>query len=64
MGIFSSGQTRAANMALALRTIEGNLAFTDQAAWAWFALPTQRWVTSLPEQRPPNPPPGTPAPPS
>ncbi|GAB3264839.1 ATP-binding protein [Kineosporia babensis] len=44
MGIFSSGQTRAANMALALRTIEGNLAFTDQAAWAWFALPTQRWA--------------------
>ena len=38
------GQARAANMALALRTIEGNLAFTDQAAWAWFALPTQRWA--------------------
>jgi hypothetical protein len=30
--------------ALALRSIEGNLAFTESAAWAWFALPTQRWA--------------------
>jgi AAA-like domain len=36
--------SRGASTTLALRTIEGNLAFTDQAAWAWFALPTQRWA--------------------
>ncbi|MFI7586211.1 ATP-binding protein [Spongisporangium articulatum] len=29
---------------LALRSIESNLAFTDSATWAWFALPTQRWA--------------------
>jgi hypothetical protein len=38
------GEPRATNLSLALRTIEGNLAFTDSAAWAWFALPTQRWA--------------------
>ena len=36
--------TKGANLSLALRTIEGNLAFSDTAAWAWFALPTQRWA--------------------
>lgn len=29
---------------LSLRSIEGNLALTDNAAWAWFSLPTQRWA--------------------
>ena len=36
----SGGRPAAAGAA----TIEGNLAFTDTAAWAWFALPTQRWA--------------------
>jgi hypothetical protein len=46
MGRRSSTETavRAKNQSLTLRSIEGNLAFTDQAAWAWFALPTQRWA--------------------
>lgn len=35
---------RATRRPLALRTIEGNLAFTDNSAWAWFWLPTQRWA--------------------
>ena len=38
------GQPRASRLPLALRAIEGNLAFTDGAAWSWFALPTQRWA--------------------
>src|SRR4051812_18338464 len=40
----SNTAMRAKNQSLSLRSIEGNLAFTDQAAWAWFALPTQRWA--------------------
>ena len=40
----SADAERSANRPLALRHIEGNLAFTDTAAWAWFALPTQRWA--------------------
>jgi hypothetical protein len=35
---------REAKADLAIRSIEGNLAFTGDAAWAWFALPTQRWA--------------------
>ena len=38
------GEPRASKLPLALRAIEGNLAFTDNAAWAWFWLPTQRWA--------------------
>jgi hypothetical protein len=37
-------EQRPARAPLALRCIEGNLAFTDTAAWAWFWLPTQRWA--------------------
>jgi hypothetical protein len=37
-------QARATKRPLALRSIEGNIAFTDHSAWAWFALPTQRWA--------------------
>lgn len=44
MGRRRSATSRAANLSLSLRSIEGNLAFTDTAAWAWFALPTQRWA--------------------
>src|SRR4051794_5083688 len=43
--------TRTKNMPLSLRTIEGNLAFTDSAAWAWFALPTQRWAFRADNER-------------
>jgi AAA-like domain len=38
------GEPRASKLPLALRAIEGNLAFTDHAAWAWYWLPTQRWA--------------------
>jgi AAA domain-containing protein len=31
-------------LTLALRSIEGHLAFTKSEAWAWFAIPTQRWA--------------------
>lgn len=34
---------RAAASVLALRQVEGNLAFTRGEVWAWYALPTQRW---------------------
>ncbi len=44
MGRRAGDRERAADRPLALRHIEGNLAFTDTAAWAWFALPTQRWA--------------------
>lgn len=37
-------EIRASRLPLALRAIEGNLAFTEGAAWAWFTLPTQRWA--------------------
>lgn len=43
--------TRTKNLSLSLRTIEGNLAFTDSAAWAWFALPTQRWAFRADNER-------------
>ena len=36
---------------LALRDIEGNLAFTDHEAWAWFVLPTQPWAFRSDAQR-------------
>jgi hypothetical protein len=35
---------RANRLPLATRSIDGNLAFTDNAAWAWYWLPTQRWA--------------------
>jgi hypothetical protein len=35
---------RQTRLPLALRTIDGNLALTGTSAWAWFALPTQRWA--------------------
>jgi len=44
MGRRRPATSRAASRSLSLRSIEGNLAFTDTAAWAWFALPTQRWA--------------------
>jgi hypothetical protein len=36
---------------LALREIHGNLTLTDNAAWAWFALPTQPWAFRSDRQR-------------
>lgn len=36
---------------LALRGIDGNLAFTSDAVWAWFALPTQPWAFRSDSQR-------------
>ena len=36
---------------LTLRDIEGNLAFTDHEAWAWFVLPTQPWAFRSDTQR-------------
>jgi len=36
---------------LALRDIEGNLAFTEDEAWAWFVLPTQPWAFRSDSQR-------------
>jgi hypothetical protein len=36
---------------LALREIEGNLALTDSAVWAWFRLPTQVWAFRSDTQR-------------
>jgi hypothetical protein len=53
MGLFRSADPdrRAANRPLAVRTIEGNLAFTDSTAWAWFALPTQRWAFRADSER-------------
>jgi hypothetical protein len=44
MRLRGRGEQRASQLPLALRTIEGNIAFTDTATWAWFALPTQRWA--------------------
>jgi hypothetical protein len=34
----------AVNGRLALRYIDGNLCFTANEAWAWFAIPTQPWA--------------------
>jgi hypothetical protein len=51
MGRRMSATKRAPSLSLALRTIEGNLAFTDTAAWAWFALPTQRWAFRADSER-------------
>ena len=42
---------RADAVRLALREIHGNLTFTDNAAWAWFALPTQPWAFRSDRQR-------------
>ncbi len=36
---------------LALRDIDGHLAFTDLEAWAWFVLPTQPWAFRSESQR-------------
>ncbi|MGH3432025.1 MAG: ATP-binding protein, partial [Thermocrispum sp.] len=36
---------------LALREIDGNLAFTDGSAWAWFLLPTRPWAFRSDSQR-------------
>ncbi len=36
---------------LALREIDGHLAFTGSEAWAWFTLPTQRWAFRSEAQR-------------
>src|SRR5512146_1708487 len=35
---------RQARSPLALRRIDGNLAFTSGGAWAWFWVPTERWA--------------------
>ncbi|WP_148573452.1 ATP-binding protein [Nocardioides caldifontis] len=36
---------------MALREINGNLAFTDHEVWAWFQLPTQPWAFRSDAQR-------------
>lgn len=36
---------------LTLRAIDGNLALTATHAWAWFALPTQRWAFRADNER-------------
>jgi hypothetical protein len=35
---------RESKLPLQLQALEGNLALTSSAAWAWFSLPTQRWA--------------------
>jgi hypothetical protein len=39
-----AGPRRPARLPLALRRIDGNLAFTGAGAWAWFSVPTERWA--------------------
>jgi hypothetical protein len=47
-----AGRTeRVDTVRLALREIHENLTFTDNAAWAWFALPTQPWAFRSDRQR-------------
>jgi hypothetical protein len=45
------GKDPAVRAKLALRDIEDNLCFTDDEAWAWFALPTQPWAFRSDTQR-------------
>ncbi|MDQ4007540.1 MAG: ATP-binding protein [Actinomycetota bacterium] len=45
------GDDRVDTVRLALREIHDNLTFTDGAAWAWFALPTQPWAFRSDRQR-------------
>ncbi|HET9653745.1 MAG TPA: ATP-binding protein [Kineosporiaceae bacterium] len=40
-----------ARVPLTLRTIDGNIALTATHAWAWFALPTQRWAFRADHER-------------
>jgi hypothetical protein len=42
---------RARPAGLALREIDGNLAFTDTAVWAWFRVPAQTWAFRSEMQR-------------
>ena len=39
-----AGQRRPARLPLALRRIDGNLAFGAGSAWAWFWVPSERWA--------------------
>src|SRR5262245_9950618 len=39
-----AGLRREARLPLALRRIDGNLAFGGGGAWAWFWVPTERWA--------------------
>jgi len=45
------GNERAIRDRLALRNVEGNLAFTAGEVWAWFVLPTQPWSFRTDGQR-------------
>ena len=50
--MFRHSSSRApAHDRLALRYIEGNLAFTGNDAWAWFVLPTEPWAFRSDTQR-------------
>jgi hypothetical protein len=39
-----AGPRRQARSPLALRRIDGNMAFISGGAWAWFWVPTERWA--------------------
>src|SRR3954469_9977197 len=39
-----AGPRREARLPLALRRIDGNLAFSSNGVWAWFCVPTERWA--------------------
>lgn len=49
--MFSKKHADAAPARVALRYIEGNLAFTAHEVWAWFVLPTQPWAFRSDNQR-------------
>ncbi len=51
MWLRRSEADRAAALPLALRQIDGHLALTGSAVWAWFLLPSQRWAFRSDAQR-------------
>jgi hypothetical protein len=50
-GGFRGRAQRVDRARLALREIDGNLAFTDREVWAWYWLPTQPWAFRSDTQR-------------
>lgn len=51
MRLRRSEADRTATLPLALRQVDGHLAFTAGSVWAWFVLPPQRWAFRSENQR-------------
>ena len=47
----ANSSRRPSQAPLALRRVEGNLAATQQATWAWFAVPPVRWAFRADSER-------------